>query len=183
MAANGLFSLFVSALNGDYQPEGRIADADVVFALSMGYGLEDGQPAPGGSNRRLAEYIFCNCRQMPVFAQEEIALELAKLGYPGVIRSFGEIGERISSYELLSQMVAEMHDPGREYFEPVVVAAAHHVGRVVAIARRLHVEPIIPSGLPEAFDPSSAQRWTRGPILWILKELMVWPHHFWKEWI
>lgn len=53
---------------------------------------------------------------------------------------------------------------------PVIVGQANHVGRIALQAERLGMDPIIPAGLPEMFDPSSAQPWTQGPIAWAIRE-------------
>lgn len=55
---------------------------------------------------------------------------------------------------------------------PLLVGQAAHVTRTAFQARKLGMNPVIPLGLPQEFDRTSAQVWTRHLALWIPHELL-----------
>lgn len=66
---------------------------------------------------------------------------------------------------------------------PLVIAHAHHVGRVAAQGRILGLDPIVPRGLDRnlngLFDSGSAQSWTRSRTRWAIRELLAIPALVW----
>jgi hypothetical protein len=55
---------------------------------------------------------------------------------------------------------------------PLMVAQAHHIGRVVMQAKKLGMESIVPPDLPRQFDPASNQVWTRSLGFWVPREVI-----------
>jgi hypothetical protein len=51
--------------------------------------------------------------------------------------------------------------------QPLMIAQAYHIQRVVRQAAKLGIASIVPEGLPTDFDKDSSQIWTRSPYLWI----------------
>ncbi|MGB4801002.1 MAG: hypothetical protein WBP03_05845 [Candidatus Saccharimonadales bacterium] len=50
---------------------------------------------------------------------------------------------------------------------PIMIAQAYHIDRVVKQAAKLGIRSIVPEDLPEDFDRTSDQIWTRSAALWI----------------
>ena len=173
-------TLLRGALHGEYQPRGLIEDADCVLAFSMGYGVVDGEATPGTGNGELAMYIYANFAQssLPILAQEEIAVALEAMDYPGEILRFCQLGEKTTTRHVAMQMIAEMKDPDRDYEDPILVASARHAARADLIVSWFRLDPILTENLPQALDPASAQWRTRNPVNWMFWELCSWSHHF-----
>lgn len=61
----------------------------------------------------------------------------------------------------------------QEYMEennlvnPMMIAQAYHIRRVVKQAAKLGMTSIVPEGLPSNFDKDSDQIWTRSSYLWV----------------
>jgi hypothetical protein len=162
-----------SAFNGRYQVIGDPRDADCVVGQSFG-ASEDG---PGHTNEQLAQFIDDHpvASNRPLILQQEVAeafralqpdteIDHVIVGDPSDLSGGG-----LDSWEMLWRSIEYMqaHDLER----PMIVAQAHHVGRVAMQAVRLGLNPIIPEGLPAEFDKDSTQIWTRSRGLWVMREL------------
>jgi len=176
----------VGAISGDYVPQGYVGDADC--AIGLGFGLRqnpDGSFDPGAGNWALAEYYNRHCSRLPGFVQDDLRRAVVNAAWTyrmlSTIKRFGTIGQRATTHDLLEEMIADIRANGFEH--PVLVAASHHVPRAVAIADKLGLQLIVPSGLPNGFDPKSAQPWTRNGWLWAIKELPVLIQHRLKGWL
>lgn len=93
-------------------------------------------------------------------------------------------GKYLSSQDVWEFANAQAEKWGIEKPRPLVIAHAHHVGRVAAQGRTHGAEPVVPPGLSSGlagsgfyknlnglFDPESAQSWTRSRARWAIREL------------
>ncbi len=76
------------------------------------------------------------------------------------------------SWGMLKFIQQTMKEHGEPELNLIIVAQAHHVGRVAMQARKLGINPLIPAGLPRRFDRRSKQLWTRDLGFWVPYELL-----------
>lgn len=159
---------------GNYDPRGDINNADCWIGCQWG---AQASVFWGLVNEASAAYIARNAlRHVPKLLAPNIARPFkAKYGgeEPAYVfrdetsdlttlgRSRGTKSELLQALDYM-----EKHD----LHSPVLIGQANHIGRIALQAENLGINPIVPVGLPEMFDPGSAQPWTQGPIAWAIRE-------------
>lgn len=153
---------------GHYEPVGNPETADCVVGHS--FGTEIGR---GSVNRSLAEFILAHNEDGPIIADRMLAD-----AFPKGLRQVDEVvegpisdtvGRGVGSWGTLVHAKSFMEQLGLK--EPLMVAQACHIGRVVKQSSRLGMAPIVPAGLPAGFDKDSEQIWTRSRALWLPREV------------
>lgn len=166
------------SFTGNYIPQGSVAEADCVIAHEFAV-REDGF---GSVNEALAHFVLQNYTAigLDLLLGENIAGALEQQGphVPIAAKLTGQVStftnENTGTWGELEQAFDYMQ--AKDLHCPILVAQAFHIGRVSLQAmkmseeRRYKVEPIVPAGLPKAFDKQSSQIWTRNRFLWALRE-------------
>ena len=151
------------AITGNCVPTGNPAEADCVQVHSFGKGYV---------NRVLAfRALELANDKATIMADRNVTEELNDISFPCGIALAGEIGNGITdwrppgTWEALMEMRRIMNSRGWEH--PILIAHAHHVGRITLQAKKLGMDPIVPTGLPHGFDNDSKQIWAQRRIFWI----------------
>lgn len=169
-------NLLRGCLAGEYPISSaeELKDADAIIAQS--FGTRERGSNPGGVNIILAELARALALKynIPIIAQEEIYDALPEP--TGAFRISGEAsatdGSGLDSWALLQRAHDLIGGVAAKIIErPIIVAQAHHIGRVAAQAAKFGMSPRLPEGMPRAFAPDSEQWWTRTRGLWILREV------------
>jgi hypothetical protein len=159
------------SFTGNYEPQGNIAEADCVIGNEFAFRTN----GFGSVNEQLARVIADHYIDLPLLINRNIAGALKELKpnrepeeiFTGDSVNFmsdegeGTWGELLQAKKYMNQ---------RELQKPILIAQAYHVGRVALQAKKLGINPVIPEGLPTAFDPESVQRWTHNKFLWAIRE-------------
>lgn len=154
---------------GHYEPTGDPADADCVIGHSFGTLI-----GKGTANQALADFIVKTADGRPVIADVVLADSFPYGRDGGAVDFVAEgvisnlVASRGGSWNTLLFANSVMENEG--YSRPLMVAQAHHIGRVAMQARKLHMDAIIPEALPETFDVDSDQIWTRSLAMWVPRE-------------
>lgn len=160
-------NILLSAL-GRYEAVGNPADADCIIGHS--FGTLTGE---GSANRALANFIVENSNERPIIADRMLVDAFPQ---PSTVAKIVEgsisdaVGSGVGSWGTLVSALEFMEE--NELNRPLMVAQAHHIGRVVMQAKKLGMESIVPAGLPEQFDPGSDQLWTRSLGFWVPREII-----------
>ncbi|MCW1908144.1 MAG: hypothetical protein KIH63_002255 [Candidatus Saccharibacteria bacterium] len=173
------------ALTGEYQPHGLESDAKVILAFAFGRG--DG--VPGVVNEAIAEFAVKQAeqRRIGIVAQLAVADAIEQMHVPNL--SLVRIDPRdpaehhyMNSQQILDQ-ATRLIDPETE--RVLVVAQAFHAPRADRQAQRTGFRTILPSGLPDVWDPDSIrqERHCRSAIAWAKREPFVIAHHLAAGWI
>lgn len=160
---------------GNYVPRGDIRQADCIIGCLYGsqpgafWGLVNEASAAFIANQAASRYL-------PLLLAKNIARPLqAKFGGPVPALVFRDEASSLTTTDSQQGTKGELLQ-ACEYMEanglksPALVGQAYHVGRIALQAERLDMQPIVPAGLPDIFDPGSAQPWTQGPAAWALRE-------------
>ncbi|MEI6237082.1 MAG: hypothetical protein WCP03_00570 [Candidatus Saccharibacteria bacterium] len=163
-----------SAYDGNYAIRGDTNDADCIIAQSFGYRNEHGIKALDPVNIKLARFVLEKADELDLrtILQVEVAVAYHALSAKKPTFTIDQSRNPIKyldSWEVLEQSKELMTILDLE--NPMIVAQAHHVGRVALQAEKLDMSPIVPDGLPADFDDKSEQKWTRSRNLWIRKEI------------
>lgn len=154
-----------------------IEKSQVVIAQAFGM-ARDG---PGRSNEALALIAQAHYERygLPIIAQIEVAEALAVLGVSvhTVVRAHRQPGKYLDTVEVLRQAKAVCDLNG--WSVATLVSHPHHSDRVQAIAQRLDFRHTFTAVSAPVYDLASTQWWTRGPIRFMLRELLAWPMSMW----
>lgn len=131
---------------------------------------------PGPVNEQLADFASELPVDIPVYLQLEIATALgAAIGKQDLVieKPRDPNVEYLDTWEVLQQAREKFRADNGEHepMRPILIGQASHIGRIAAQAAMLGMEPIVPEGLPRAFDSESKQWWTRSRLRWIVREL------------
>lgn len=154
---------------GNYAPVGNANEADIISGHSFGTVVEK-----GSVNYALAQFILETSQGRPITADRMLvdAFPRGEKDVDLVIEGpvSNTTGQGVGSWGTLVETKEFMESIGLD--KPMIVAQAHHVGRVAMQARKLGLTPIVPVGLPTHFDANSEQRWTRSAGWWIPREVL-----------
>ena len=156
---------------GHYEATGNPADAQLVSGHS--FGTETGEHSV---NRALAEKIATWADGRLIAVDETLAKAFTR-DMPKIHTVIeGDItdtrGNGLGTWGTLERTKQVMDGKGME--TALLVAQAHHVGRVAMQAHKLGIQTVIPEGLPRKFEPTSEQWWTRSGALWVPREIAGW---------
>ena len=153
---------------------------DMIIAFSFGFAFDpNGNRKPGQINHLLADKVnsFYTQRPRPVYAQWEIAESLKDKVrkdhlftiYP-VIQKEGTV-----SYLSTKGVLDQVYDltgnkPGASV---LLIAHRDHLPRCVKLAVQMgfHAEAV-QSEMPQAYDPSSGQYWTRNRETYLISDMI-----------
>jgi len=163
-------SIVRSAL-GHYEASGNPAHAQLISGHSFGT-----QTGEHSVNRALAEKIAAWASERLIVVDEMLAKAFTR-DMPKIHSVIeGEItdtqGNGLGTWGTLERTKRLMDGKGLE--TALLVAQAHHVGRVAMQAEKLGMHTVVPEGLPQGFEPMSAQWWTRSQSLWVPREVAGW---------
>ena len=159
-----------------------LADIDAVVAYTFGNRVAaDGAHTAGPVNEALADCIesMLGRRDVPVFAQWEIADLLEQRGHPvhsigpdiddqGATVYLSTAGVAAKARRLAAAQSMAMHDIG-------VIAFADHAVRCVHTTRTDDARVGVPDGvaLPTTYNPRSGQPWTRDRASYLSVDLFA----------
>jgi len=165
---------------GAYHARGNPLEADALIGCAFAQPASEGQ-FWGLANEDLAAFIsrLGIMRRVPLLLDRNIARALERkfrgpepaLTFTGEASALTSLNRGTKGELAQSLAYLEAHDLRR----PVIVGQAHHIGRIALQAERLGMEPIIPPGLPDRFDPGSVQPWPHGPVAWAIREAIGLP--------
>ena len=162
--AKGTFS-------GRYRPQGALEQAEAVVIPEFATPPFEGA---GDVNTALAAFALYEktfwCLPIVTNSRSANAIRQLEPDFP-IYHEFSSvssdmIGRGTGTYGELMQV----RDLGIK--SPLIIAHAHHVGRVALQAKKLGMDPVVPEGLPRMFEKDSSQPWTRSPGLWAIRELL-----------
>jgi len=158
----------VSSALGYYEVAGDPADADVVIGHSFG--------VLGDVNYGLARFIINHAEGRPIVADRMLVDVIEELDGETDIAHTVEgpvsnaAGKGVGTWGTLVEAKDFMEEQGLQ--RPLMVAQANHIGRVIMQAKKLGMDAIVPADLPNYFDATSAQIWTRSLALWLPREVL-----------
>ena len=143
-------------------------------SLSFGYRLtRGGVREPGACNDYLATLALAVSNGRPVVAQIEIDQAIRSLrggvGADYVIRSARDPDRYLDTHDFAVQVRSIMDHCG--WTTAALVAHPHHLPRVQAVFASLRIETATPGGVRAIWNRRSSQWWTRGPLVWTIREL------------
>jgi hypothetical protein len=147
-----------------YETQGFIANADCVIGHS--FGTSTGRDSV---NEQLAWSMLWQANGRPKIADRTLVEAM-----PGGDSRMAHIVEGdvtnikaqgVGTWGTLVEAHQYMEEEGLS--NPIMIAQAYHIGRVVRQAAKLGIASIVPKDLPEAFDKNSEQIWTRSAYLWV----------------
>jgi len=162
------------------EPSGFPTDTSKTEAIiGFSFSAPD-QEGPGLANKRIAEYLARKYDDttfnpsMPLVLQGEVAAAFAGLD-TGVNVDHTEYGAPSSTggagLDSYGVLLAARDVFNQNYNNVALVGQARHIGRVAFQYQALFERsPIIPSDLPEVYDPDNRQWWTRNRLLWGARE-------------
>jgi hypothetical protein len=159
----------LNAALGHYEVAGDPADADLVIGNSFGTVISD-----HGVNAHLADFILRNAEGRAIVADRMLADSFPNgaddVDYVVEGPISNATGHGVGTWGTLVEARAFMteHDLQR----PLMVAQAHHIGRIVMQGKKLGINSIVPADLPAYFDRDSEQLWTRSLGLWVPREVL-----------
>jgi len=182
----------------DYEPAtAPLEQIDSIWAFSFGFridadagidavGLTDPPPpmdvvSPGPVNAALAHVVaeLVEDRPVPVVAQWEIARELVELGVQDVISVEPSVAPDGTVVYLSTPAVAAeglqiARSMGLDMGTAGVVCVADMAASCLLSMDRLDIPAAVPAGveLPDEYDASSGQLWTRDVLSWIPVDLL-----------
>lgn len=159
----------------------RKVDGLVVFAFGNRIGSA-GDLQAGPTNEALAKqvYRFVLQHDVPVYAQTEIATQLAAAGVDDVtsidaVTAPDGTVTYLSTAGVAEQAVSKARAAGEDLGTVGVVAFADHAVRSVLTARKAGMtNAAVPKGitLPKVYDPQSSQPWTRSRAAYLPTDLI-----------
>ena len=159
-----------------------VAEVNSVIVFAFGNRVDaDGWVTPGPTNDALATATtaLLGRRLLPVFAQWEVAGSLVERGVRRVTPIDPEVGPDgevvyLSTAGVVAQADVEARAGGVELGVVGVIGFADHVMRCVLTVEAAGLEAGVPAGveLPSAYDPESAQPWTRDRGSYLALDLM-----------
>lgn len=161
-------NIVMSAL-GRYETSGNPTDADCIVGNSFGTLV-----SADSVNRALAEYMLEYASDRPTIADSTLAEAFP--GGPNQVDHVVEgtasttTGGGLTSWGILLGAHEFMQNQRLE--KALLVAQAHHIGRVAMQAKKIGMGYVVPVDLPTRWDPESAQWWTRSAGLWLPRELL-----------
>jgi len=152
-----------------YKPTGKIEKGDCIVTLSFGRHKRNS----GSSNIAISQLIDqsnSGKNTVPVIAQFEVAEQVM---HGVVMHRVGQWRDGyLPSWKVVDKIIAKMRELGVS--RPILYAHPDHVWRIKRHFLRHQIELIIPDNLSEVpYDRYSVQWWTRGPIRWRLREILV----------
>ena len=176
-----LASVATSPLLAYKPPRVPANQVDSVVAFSFGYEVGPaGQHLAGPPNEALAASVatFVRAHPVPVFAQVEIAQILIADGIPHVTTIDSKVGpdgkvQYLSTAGAAAQVVSDAKAQSVNLGTVGVFCFADHVGRCVLTIKAAGMTGGVPTGvvLPDAYDPKSAQPWTRERVGYLSVDL------------
>ena len=170
-----LLELTTRAARGHYRVDGHAGTAQCIVALAFGYRFRAGARGPGLCNEYLASLVLTTSNGRPIVAQAEIDQAIRSLrpdmGADHVICSAQDPERYLDTYELAIQVRSIMGDYGWETAE--LIAHPHHLPRAQAVFASLGIETRTSAGVRSIWDRQSSQPWTRSPLRWAIRELVV----------
>jgi uncharacterized SAM-binding protein YcdF (DUF218 family) len=97
------------------------------------------------------------------------------------IDSHRQAGKYLDTREFLAQAADIMQR--EKWRTAVLVAQPYHVPRVLAAARKMGIEISVPANLPAAWEPASAQWWTRSAGRWRAREGLAILTYWLRGWL
>lgn len=142
----------------------RYPEADSVIGHSFGTSTDE-----SSVNAQLALHMLSNAGGRPMIADRTLVNALPDGDELMAHIVEGEVtnikAQGVGTWGTLVEAHQYMQENGLS--NPIMIAQAYHIGRVVKQAAKLGIHSIVPEGLPTAFDKSSEQIWTRSAALWI----------------
>lgn len=164
------------AATGHYEIAGNPLTADCIIGHSFGTVTE-----PGSVNAELATQMLQYHRDIwgdvPIIADRMLVDAFPENKRHKVMLTVdGEISDTLGTKGGTWGVLLAARDFMKEnnLRHPLMFGQSHHIGRVAAQAEKVKDMPqtIIPAGLPDHFDASSDQPWTRSRALWVPREVI-----------
>ncbi len=156
---------------GRYEPVGNPTEVDCIIGHSFGTSID-----PESPNGQLATFIteFNLDSGLHVIADRTLANAFYEDDQLTCIVDgpiSNGVGQGVGTWGTFLEAVKFMKEQGLE--RPLLVAQAHHIGRVTMQARHpdIALDPVVPDCLPADFDTKSDQLWTRSLPLWLMREI------------
>ena len=158
-------------------------DSQIIIGFAFGFTSgPNGNREPGKINTLLADAVlqYYEGNPRPVYLQWEIAECLREkiderhlhVIYP-TIGQAGEI-EYLNTQDVLEEIASGLEGQNLPHTGPaLIVAHRDHLPRCVQLARRMGFQAVaVQSQMPTAYDPLSAQYWTRDRKTYIISDLI-----------
>ena len=171
--------------------------ADCVIGFSFGYDLvicdKQRKIIPGSSNQEIAKVISSLMshdvfKSLPLIIQWEIADCEEELGSAAenlvlkIKEHYSIPGKYLDTYEVAFQAACFMSERGLK--TALVVAHPAHFWRCQKVLEKLGIGVFERSRIQWIhYNPKSAQRWTRNPFFWWLREIPTLSFYWFKGWI
>lgn len=162
-------SYLYEAVTGNYRIFGNPFDMDCIIGLSFGT-----SETPTSPNGQLARYaVDAAMYDTPLILEKGIVNALPPFSPKPAMVYDGAVSDTLNtqggSWGVLKQAKEYMDEEGLA--NPMLVAQAFHVPRVIREAFNLGMNPIVPPGLPRDFDTKAPKQWwTRSQQQWALRE-------------
>jgi hypothetical protein len=159
----------VKSAFGHYEAIGDPNEADVVIGHS--FGTSTGESSV---NRAIADYIVARADERPIIVDRMLVGEFPE-GKDQVAHIVdgpitNTLGQGVGTWGVLVEAVPFMRKEGLKM--ALMVAQAHHIGRVAMQADKLGIDYVIPPDLPDVFDTGSEQIFARSAALWVPREVL-----------
>ncbi len=146
-----------------YEEQGSLNEADCIIGFSFGTSTD-----LKSVNAQLGTIMLRLANQRPILADRTLA-EAVPNGEKQITHIIeGEpthgLNQGLTTRGIWVEAQKFMND--NNLSNPLVVAQAHHVSRVMRQGAKLGMRSIIPVDLPTEFDKKSKQFWTRSNYLW-----------------
>lgn len=145
---------------------------------------------PGLPNRQLAAecQAMADLYGLPVITQWEVATAFDSVWYEQnknriiCLWPSADPKQYFSTRLVKEETVRVMNQHG--WHNPIELAHKRQVARNFLIVKKLlSKSPIIIEQKTQCFDSKSIQSWTRGPLAWIVREVLTRAFHLVKKWV
>lgn len=152
--------------------------------IVLGFSFGDRGEEPGLSNEVMAKVIL---RLAPdimdiISVQWEIGKALRRLYVTPnhEVLMHRRDGSYLDTDEVASQMINFLRASNMRNETIYVVAHPAHMSRCIRILRKLGLTGVIPVHADIPYDPKSHQVWTRSPLLFRIREIIVFPIYLFR---
>jgi hypothetical protein len=153
------------SLSGAYRPHGDPSKADAVIATGFGYRVHNGRALPSLATNQIAAAVHA-FEHLPKILTHDLAVAYRRLfpHDPQNLIVLNHYPEHLTNSRMASEF--HMYLEALKLHKPLLIGHQHHLPWIDYLCGQIAVHTIVPEGLQFAFDPVSAQPWTRDKEAW-----------------
>lgn len=152
------------SLTGKYRPHGDLSKVDCVIAAGFGYREHNGKALPSATTQQIAAAIH-QFEHLPKLLSHDLEVAYTRL-FPhdkSLVHGIRH-PDHLTTVRLVNEFRTIMRM--NRFTNALLIGHQHHVAWLDYLCGQIAVPTTVPAGLQFAFDPASAQPWTRNEAAW-----------------